>query len=56
MEGRRTNNHTQIGQKGQAQGTQGDTASDDDDASLEAETVIEEAPDDSAQLQRNIYC
>ena len=56
MDDPRDNNPTQIFQKGQAQGTQGDTASDDDDASLEAETVIEEAPDDSAKLQRNIYC
>ena len=44
--------HTQIGQKRQSQGTQGHTAGDNNDAFLEAESVIKEAPDNSAQLKK----
>ena len=44
--------HTQIGQKRQSQGTQGHAAGDHNDAFLEAESVIKEAPDNSAQLKK----
>ena len=40
--------HTQKCKKRQPQGTEGHTAGDDNDASLEAESVIKEAPDNSA--------
>lgn len=44
--------HTQIGQKRQSQSSQGHTAGDHNDAFLEAESVIKEAPDNSAQLKK----
>ena len=48
--------HTQICQKGQSQGTKGHTAGDHNDAFLEAESVIKVAPDNSAQLKKQLVC